>query len=81
MSMISGQEIRSKRKSLGLSANDLALKINVKLDNLYKWEKGAKPQDPEDYLKLMNWYNGKLESVPHETKPHTTSVQTIPDTC
>ncbi|HEU4903200.1 MAG TPA: helix-turn-helix transcriptional regulator [Flavisolibacter sp.] len=56
--------IKRKRKEESLSAKDLASKIQVRVDNLYKWEKGTKPTDPEDYLKVMNWLNGKVESIP-----------------
>lgn len=65
--MISGPAIRKKRKEMNLSVKDLAEALKVKPDNLYKWEKGTKPTDPEDYMKIENWLSGKLESVPHET--------------
>lgn len=65
--MIKGSEIRKRRKEMGLSTQALADLLKVKVDNLYKWEKGTKPTDPEDYIKLENWLSGKLENVPWET--------------
>lgn len=60
--MFTGKQIRDKRKLEGLSVKALALKIGVEEDNLYKWEKGTKPSNPEDYLKVSKW----LENVPRE---------------
>lgn len=57
-----GKPIRDKRKKLGLSAKELGELIGVKDDNIYKWEKGTKPHDPEDFLKIETWL--KDESVP-----------------
>lgn len=65
--MFKGEDIRKKRKSLQLTVDELASIIGVKSDNLYKWEKGTRPNNAEDYLKVENWLTGKLESVPHET--------------
>jgi transcriptional regulator with XRE-family HTH domain len=57
-------QIRKKRKALRLSAEDLATLIGVNKENIYKWEKGTKPSNPEDYIKLMNWLKGTLENIP-----------------
>lgn len=59
-----GRKIRDKRKAEKLSADELANKLKVSRDSLYKWEKGTKPSDPEDYLRLMNWLNSGVETVP-----------------
>ncbi len=59
-----GLRIKEKRKKERLSAEDLALKLDLKKDNIYKWERGSKPSDPEDYKKIMEW----LENVPRETE-------------
>jgi predicted transcriptional regulator len=64
--MISGKQIREKRKAEKLSAQGLAEKLKVSKDNLYKWEKGHQPQNAEDYIKVESWLNDKLENVPHE---------------
>lgn len=60
-----GQKIRVLRKAKGLSVEEFAAKHNLNKANLYKWETGTKPSDPEDFIKLENIL--KLESVPHET--------------
>lgn len=61
--MFEGKQIRDKRRSLNMSAEQLARKINVNVNNLYKWEKGHRPHDPEDYMKIENWLAGGKESV------------------
>lgn len=65
--MFTGEQIRQKRKQQGMSAEDLANYLNVKKENLYKWERGHKPNNAEDYIKLENWLDGKLENVPQKT--------------
>jgi transcriptional regulator with XRE-family HTH domain len=65
--MFTGEQIRIKRKQLGLSAQELADVLQVKKDNVYKWEKGTRPTDPQEYQRLENWLSGKMENVPHET--------------
>ena len=66
MSMFRGHDIRVKRQSLGLSAEALAEKLKVNKNNLYKWEKGHKPHDPEDFMKIKDWLAGNVESVPQK---------------
>lgn len=67
--MALGDDIKLKRKTAGLSAEALADLIGVSKDNLYKWEKGTKPSDPEDYLKITAWLSGKVEFIPKKEKP------------
>lgn len=67
--MALGDDIKRKRKAAGLSAEALADLIGVSKDNLYKWEKGTKPSDPEDYLKITAWLSGKVEFIPKKEKP------------
>lgn len=63
--MVTGAGIRQKRKTLSLSAENLAHLLGVKVENLYKWEKGTRISDPIAYNKIDQWLkNGKLESVP-----------------
>lgn len=63
--MIKGEEIRKRRRSLNLSVKELASLLNVSENNLYKWEKGTRPTDPEDFIKLERWLKGeKVETVP-----------------
>lgn len=62
------QKIKQKRKTERLSAEALAEKLGFKKANIYKWEKGSKPSDPEEFQKLMEWLDGKLENVPRDTQ-------------
>lgn len=62
--MFTGKDIITKREAEKLSAIQLAEKLQVNVHNLYKWQKGKKPQDPEDYRKVENWLSSKIESVP-----------------
>lgn len=57
-------DIKTKRKAEKLTAEGLAERIGVSKDNIYKWEKGTKPSDPEDYQKIMAWLGRKIEIVP-----------------
>lgn len=70
--MVKADDIKRKRKAEGLTVQELSEKLKVSKANLYKWEKGHKPANPEDYIKLENWLKDKVESVPQET------VETIP---
>lgn len=62
-----GDRIKEKRQQARLSAEDLALKLGLKKENIYKWERGSKPSDPEEYKKVTDWLNN-LEYVPREIK-------------
>jgi transcriptional regulator with XRE-family HTH domain len=63
-----GKRIKDKRKKERLSAEDLAIRLETKKENIYKWEMGAKPSDPEVFGRLNAWLNNiesntkKLES-------------------
>lgn len=72
--MFTGDQLKQKRKSAGLSAEALAKLLSVKKDNIYKWEKGTRPTDPEDFLKVSNWVAGKIEIVPHGTERKPTEA-------
>lgn len=76
--MFTGKDIRRKRKELGLSAEKLALLLEVSADNLYKWEKGTRPNNARDYLKLEKWLNGGLESVLKKAEPENDPVDDKP---
>lgn len=52
-----GEKIKEKRKKERLSAADLAIKLGLSLANIYKWESGARPSNPDDYKKLTDWLN------------------------
>lgn len=62
-----GEKIKAKRKKERLSAEDLATKLGLKSTNIYKWERGSTPSNPEEYMKITQWLNN-LESTPiHKT--------------
>jgi len=63
-----GERIKEKRKAERLSAQDLAIKLKLRKENIYKWERGSTPSNPEDYKKIMDWLNN-LENVPRNTMP------------
>lgn len=73
--MALGDDIKRKRKALGLSAEALARRIGVSKDNIYKWEKGTKPSDAKDYLKITRWLEGEIEIVPKTEKPGSENYQ------
>ncbi|MFT3679809.1 MAG: helix-turn-helix transcriptional regulator [Ferruginibacter sp.] len=47
-----GQKIKDFRKVKRLSVKAFAEKYGFKQDSVYKWQKGTKPSDPEEYKKL-----------------------------
>lgn len=57
-----GLRIKKFRESQGLKRIEFADRFGIKIDNLYKWEKGTKPSDAEDFLKLEEIL--KLENIP-----------------
>ena len=66
--MITGEQIKAKRKELGISAPQLGKRLGIDPENIYKWEKGTKPSDPDDYKKIENFVNSdvkKLEDIPN----------------
>jgi transcriptional regulator with XRE-family HTH domain len=70
-----GEEIKAKRKNDGLSAEALANLIGVSMDNIYKWEKGTRISNPEDYEKIKAWLSGNLETIPKKEKPGSVDYQ------
>jgi transcriptional regulator with XRE-family HTH domain len=62
-----GDRIKRKREKERLSAEDLAIKLGLKSSNIYKWERGSTPSNPEDYNKINAWLNN-LEYVPNDPK-------------
>lgn len=73
-----GKQIRDKRKAEKLSAEELAKKLKVSAANIYKWEKGTKPSDPEDYIRLANWLK-ILETIPNAVSEPETSYGEVSD--
>lgn len=48
----------------GLSVPKLAIRLGLNHNNIYKWQKGAKPSDPEEYKIITKWITENLENVP-----------------
>ena len=53
MSKIMGQRIHEKREAAGLSVEELAEKIGVSRQTVYKWEKGIVKNIDRDYIGKM----------------------------
>lgn len=59
-----GEQIKKKRKELGLSAEKLAERLSIKAaTNIYKWENGSMPSDPEEYQRILAWLHGSENGV------------------
>jgi len=53
MSKVMGQRIHEKREAAGLSVEELAEKIGVSRQTVYKWEKGIVKNIDRDYIGKM----------------------------
>ena len=62
--------IKTKRQQQRISAEYLAQMLNVTKENIYKWERGSKPSDPEVYNRLMKWL-GESEIGINQAQPAT----------
>lgn len=58
MSKVMGQRIHDKREAAGLTVEELADKIGVSRQTVYKWEKGMVKNIDRDYI-------GKMASIFH----------------
>lgn len=74
--MVSGQQIKAKRKELKLSVLKLGARLGIDPENIYKWEKGTKPSDPDDYKKIEKFVLGDLENM--ENIPNMVSEPQAP---
>jgi len=61
--MFDGKQIKEKRTSLKWSASKLARHLKVKAGNIYKWEQGIKPSNPEEFIKVQEWLNDSKQIV------------------
>lgn len=73
-----GARIKEKRDSQDLSAEKLALKLGVTKENIYKWERGSKPSDPDQLAALMKWLND-LENGTNKMADGTAKHEAKPD--
>lgn len=64
--MFTGQQFKDKRLSLKWSAIRTAKFFKTKPGNIYKWEDGVTPGDPELYNKVNAWVNSNGIVKPHE---------------
>ena len=53
MSIVMGQRIKERREALGWSVEELADKIGVARQTVYKWEKGSVKNIDRDYIGKM----------------------------
>lgn len=61
--MTIGEKIKAFRKQRKLSVAKFALMYGLSQDNLYKWEKGTKPSDPDDYKRLEKILENNPDSL------------------
>lgn len=76
--MVSGQQIKSKRKELKLSVPKLGARLGIDPEKIYKWEKGTKPSDPDDYKKIEKFVLEGLDNL--ETIPDMASEGSVKST-
>lgn len=60
-----GERIKKFRLSKGLSAKAFADKYDLILANLYKWEKGTRPSDYDDMLKIESILSRQNSDITH----------------
>lgn len=72
------EKIKNFKKKSGYKYTEIAENANVKLANLYKWKDGTSPTDQEEYLRLLNYLDGNVESKTGkmESKPSTDNPPT-----
>lgn len=56
-----GTQLKTYRKSKGHSVQKVSEITGIPADRIYKWEKGTRPSDAEDLLKIKDYLAGKLE--------------------
>lgn len=61
-----GVELRVYRKSKGHSVQKVSELTGIPADRIYKWEKGTRPSDAEDLLKIRAYMGDVLESKPKD---------------
>lgn len=75
-----GEQIKNKRLRERLSAEDLAIRLNVKKENIYKWERGSTPSDPEVYARVQDWLTDKVENSRNYSDDHQKYVALLEST-
>lgn len=70
-----GVQLRVYRKSKGHSVQKVSEITGIPADRIYKWEKGTRPSDAEDLLKIKDYLAGRLENGQKELEnPSSTPV-------
>lgn len=64
--MFTGEQLKDKRLSVKWSTVRTAKYFKTKPGNIYKWEQGKTPRDPELYNKVDAWVNSNGIVKPHE---------------
>lgn len=64
-----GARLRSIRKELGLSVKELADRIDVSFQTVYRWENGDRIPDGFNMGKLMNVLGVRMQDVISDMKP------------
>lgn len=70
--MFTGDQIKQKRLKEGLTVEELAHRLKLPVQSLYKWEKGTRPNNIEYYGILERWLGSGLESVPGALENNST---------
>jgi transcriptional regulator with XRE-family HTH domain len=80
-----GARLKQKRQSENLSVVALSAKLGIGKEKIYKWEKGTRPSDPEDYKILETYltdtpeYIAKRDLTIKETKAFLESYTVDPE--
>lgn len=57
-----GNQLKTYRKSKKHSVQKVSKITGIPADRIYKWERGTRPSDAEDLLKIKDYLAGKLEN-------------------
>jgi phage repressor protein C with HTH and peptisase S24 domain len=72
-----GLRLKEKRKEKGLSVQALGVLLDIPPDRIYKWEKGTKPSDIEDYKKIDAFLHDNLETFPINSKVDVSNLESF----
>ena len=80
MSDVMGQRIRERREALGLSVEELADKLGVARQTVYKWEKGQVKNIDRDYIgRMASLFHVEPDWLMHmENAPEVSIVYSVP---
>ena len=80
MSKIMGQRIHDKREEAGLTVEELADRIGVSRQTVYKWEKGSVKNIDRDYIgKMAKIFRCEPDWLMHmENAPEVSVIYSVP---